>query len=176
MESMAKPDQTFPAIRKSGAPCATAQNEVRKRAIRAEGLDGYTVLSVRLRNAEFLDFSAQVEKLGLKNNRALRIAARRISGFLEVDEETQDELRRLTLMFGRIANAMSEISRVAKQTQSVDAAIFLHERKALGAEFARLEAQLQLLLNVAKRRQDGTRRLKAAGEDSQRGRNRSAAR
>ena len=87
----------------------TAQNEVRKNTIEKQGLDGYTVMSVRLRNAEFLDFSEQVEKQGLKNNRALRIAARRISGFLEIDPKTQNLLREITLMLGRIANAINEI-------------------------------------------------------------------
>jgi type IV secretion system T-DNA border endonuclease VirD1 len=73
----------------------------------------------------------------------------------------------MTLMLGRIASAMNEMSRVAKQNQSVDAAAFLQERKNLGTEFARLETQLQYLLNVSKRRQDGNKRLQEANEDWQ---------
>ena len=40
----------------------------------------------------------------------------------------------------------------------------MNERKMLGAEFARLEAQLQYLLNVSKRRQDGAKRLREADD------------
>jgi len=144
---------------------ATVGNKVRKQSIRSEGLDGYTVLSVRLRNAEFLDFSDQVERHGLKNNRALRIAARRISGFLEVDQSTLDEMRKITLMIGRVANAINDISAMAKTTGSVDMAAFMRERKILGSEFAQLELQLQYLLNVSKRRQDGLKRLSEARDD-----------
>ena len=47
-------------------------------------------ISVRLTQAEL---DAQIEAAGLNRNRALRIAARRIGGFLEVDAATLGELR-----------------------------------------------------------------------------------
>ncbi|MGO6944728.1 DNA mobilization endonuclease VirD1/MobC family subunit, partial [Rhizobium johnstonii] len=46
---------------------------------------GYKIVSVRLRSAEFESFSEQLRALGLTSNLALRIAARRIAGFLEID-------------------------------------------------------------------------------------------
>jgi type IV secretion system T-DNA border endonuclease VirD1 len=141
---------------------ASAQNEVRRNAIEKDGLSGYTILSVRMRNAEFLDFSDQVEKQGLNNNRALRIAARRIAGFLEIDQDTRDILHDITLKIGGIAGDINEIAKIAKKRQTADAKDFLLHRQSLGAEFARLETQLQYLMNVSKRRQDGIKRLEEA--------------
>ncbi|WP_299844706.1 DNA mobilization endonuclease VirD1/MobC family subunit [uncultured Jannaschia sp.] len=42
-------------------------------------------ISVRLTEAELTEFDAQIAQLGIKRNRALRIAARRIGGFVEAD-------------------------------------------------------------------------------------------
>jgi type IV secretion system T-DNA border endonuclease VirD1 len=49
-------------------------------------------ISVRLTEAELAELDAQIDGLGLNRNRALRIAARRIGGFLEVDCETVEAL------------------------------------------------------------------------------------
>ncbi|MGY4456028.1 hypothetical protein ACVWZR_010752 [Bradyrhizobium sp. i1.3.1] len=57
---------------------------------------GYRVISVRLRVAEFDTFSQQLRVLGLTNSLALRIAVRRIAGFIEIGAETRNDLRAIT--------------------------------------------------------------------------------
>ena len=49
-------------------------------------------ISIRLTEAELAELDAQIDGLGLNRNRALRIAARRIGGFLEVDGATVEAL------------------------------------------------------------------------------------
>ena len=52
-------------------------------------------LSVRLTAAELAEFDAQIATLGLKRSMALRIAARRVAGFVEVDAATVEALREI---------------------------------------------------------------------------------
>ena len=141
---------------------ATEGNSKRREAIKREGLDGHTVMTVRLRNAEFLEFSDQAEALGLSNNRALRIAARRIGGFLEVDGESQQALKDIARQISGIASNINQLAKIANTTNSVDHKGFLDERKKLGLELARVSDVQQQLLNVGRRRRDGMQRLEEA--------------
>ncbi|WP_314964004.1 DNA mobilization endonuclease VirD1/MobC family subunit, partial [Bradyrhizobium cosmicum] len=66
--------------RKRGSAAITAQS-------------GYRIISARLRAAEFDAFSQQLRVLGMTNSLALRIAVRRIAGFIEIGAETRNDLR-----------------------------------------------------------------------------------
>ncbi|MER8576693.1 T-DNA border endonuclease subunit VirD1 [Mesorhizobium sp. M1409] len=120
---------------------------------------GYKIVSVRLRSAEFESFSEQVRALGLTRNLALRIAARRIAGFLESDADTRQNLQEITSSIGQIADALSDMSRTASRDGRVDIERFESHRQQFGQEFAALDALLRTILNISRRRQDGRRLL-----------------
>jgi type IV secretion system T-DNA border endonuclease VirD1 len=124
--------------------------------------NGYKVVSVRLREPEFLCFSEQVADAGLTNNQAMRIAARRIAGFLETDEETRALLREISANISGISQNLSRLNRQAANSGTVDMAALASERLAFGQQFVRLEDKLRVVLNVSLRRQDGMTMLKKA--------------
>lgn len=122
-------------------------------------------ISIKLTEAELEAFDMQIATLGLKRNRALRTAARRIGGFLEMDPAALEELRYIARQIGGIANNINQIARVTHVTKEPDYEKFLQERRYLGQDMARLESLLQRVLNVAQRRTDGLQRLsEAAGQ------------
>ena len=122
-------------------------------------------LSIRLTEAELAEFDAQIAPLGLKRNRALRIAARRIAGFVEADPAEVAALRDATRQLGGVARNVNQIARAANRTRDPDYRAFMEERAALGRELARIEARVQVLLDLVTRRKEGLARLeKAAGE------------
>ncbi|WP_085033611.1 T-DNA border endonuclease subunit VirD1 [Ensifer aridi] len=123
---------------------------------------GYKIVSVRLRLAEFESFSEQSQAAGLTNNMALRIAARRIAGFLEIDAETRQNLQRITDSIGQIAEALIDMRRFASRDDTVDMVRFERHRQQFGQEFAALDALLRTMLNVSRRRQDGRRLLQGS--------------
>ncbi len=55
---------------------------------RVEG-ERFKVVSTRLRSAEYESFSRQARLLGLTDSMAIRVAVRRIGGFLEIDAGTR---------------------------------------------------------------------------------------
>ncbi|WP_363324520.1 DNA mobilization endonuclease VirD1/MobC family subunit [uncultured Roseibium sp.] len=119
-------------------------------------------MSVRLRNAEFLEFSKQIEGTGLKNNQAMRIAARRIGGFIEIEPIVRDTIQQISRRFDDIATSINELTQTASSSIDVKEATmeaFLNERHHLGLQLIRLEQQLQYILNVSHRRTDGRQRL-----------------
>ena len=119
-------------------------------------------VSVKLTEAELAEFDAQIARLGLKRNRALRTAARRIAGFVEVDPAVVVELRDATRQIAGIARNVNQIAKAANRTHDPDYVAFLRHRAALGRELARIEAQMQAVLDLAARRGDGLRRLEEA--------------
>lgn len=119
-------------------------------------------ISVKLTEAELAAFDAQAERAGLKRNRALRIAARRIGGFLEMDPEALKELKYIARQIGGIANNVNQIARVAHVTKEPDLERFIEERRYLGEDLARVEGLMQRLLDIGQRRTDGLRRLEEA--------------
>ncbi|WP_108523219.1 T-DNA border endonuclease subunit VirD1 [Bradyrhizobium algeriense] len=120
---------------------------------------GYRIISVRLRAAEFDTFSQQLRVLGMTNSLALRIAVRRIAGFIEIGAETRNDLRAITSHIGNIAQTLRELSRVANRDATFDIERFERHRQHFGQEFSALDALLRTILNVSRRREDGRRRL-----------------
>ncbi|MDO5758273.1 MAG: DNA mobilization endonuclease VirD1/MobC family subunit [Rhodobacterales bacterium] len=121
------------------------------------------VVTVKMTEAELAELDAAIAPLGLKRNRALRIAARRIGGFVEAVPEEVGLLRDAVRQLGGIARNVNQIAKAANRTGDPDYRGFMEERAALGREIARLDARLQAVLDLAARRRDGLARLEAAG-------------
>ena len=120
------------------------------------------VVSVKMTAAELAELDAAIAARGLTRNRALRIAARRIGGFVEAAPEEVALLRDAVRQLGGIARNVNQIARAANRTGTPDYRGFLEERAALGREMARVEARMQAVLDLAARRGDGLARLEAA--------------
>ena len=120
------------------------------------------VVTVKMTAAELAELDAQIAPLGLKRNRALRIAARRIGGFVEAAPAEVELLRDAVRQLGGIARNVNQIARAANRTREPDYEGFLEERAALGREIARLDARMQTMLDLAARRRDGLARLEVA--------------
>lgn len=123
------------------------------------------VFSIRATRAEVEEFDAQLETIGMKRSQALRIAMRRIAGFVEVDPTVAQELRDATKQISGIAKNVNQIARAANRTHDPDYVGFMEERRALGKELSRVEAQMQRILNLAARRHDGLERLKKVAQE-----------
>ncbi len=121
-------------------------------------------VSVKMTEAELFEFDAQIATLGIKRNRALRIAARRIAGFVEVDPVELDTLKDATRQLGGIAKNVNQIAKAANRTRDPDYRAFMEERAALGRELVRVEGRLQTILDLAARRSDGLERLSRESE------------
>ncbi len=119
-------------------------------------------IPVKLTEAELAEFDAQITRLGLNRNRALRIAARRIAGFVELDHSQVQTLREVTKQLVGIARNINQIAKSANRTREPAYRAFMEERAALGRQMAVLQADLQLLLDLAARREDGLARLEEA--------------
>jgi type IV secretion system T-DNA border endonuclease VirD1 len=117
--------------------------------------NGYKIVSVRLREAEFEAFCQQARALGLTNNMALRIAARRIGGFLEIDSATRARLETIVQLIGSTSHNLSKLHASCAQSGKVDMAEFATHRAAFGQAFAELDGLLRSILNVSRRRRDG---------------------
>ena len=122
------------------------------------------VIAVRLTEAELAEFDAQIVALGLNRNRALRIAARRIGGFVEADAAQIEALRDITRQLTGIARNINQIARSANWTGDPDYRAFMEERAKLGKELARTQGPIQETLELAARREDGLARLDEAAK------------
>lgn len=122
----------------------------------------YKIVSLRLREAEYLAFSGQVATLGLSHSMALRIAARRISGFLEIDTEMRAVLHDILREIGELSRNITRLKLACANAGTVDMGDFALQRAAFGREFARLDARLSMILNVSRRRRDGRNVLQEA--------------
>ena len=118
--------------------------------------------SIRVTEAELAEFDAQIEALGMKRNRALRIAMRRIGGFVEVDPATVEELRGINRQLAGIATNINQIARAANRTHDPDFQAFMQERAELGRALFEVRGPLQRILNLGARREDGLARLTEA--------------
>ena len=154
----AKPDWT--ARRMRGGSWVDATNEATDEEAAPARVD--RVVTVKMTAAELAELDAAIAPLGLKRNRALRIAARRIGGFVEAGAEEVGLLRDAVRQLGGIARNVNQIARAANRTREPDYRGFLEERAALGREIARLDARMQAVLDLAARRGDGLARLEAA--------------
>jgi type IV secretion system T-DNA border endonuclease VirD1 len=116
---------------------------------------GYKIVSVRLREGEFATFADQTAKCGMSHSMALRIAARRIAGFIEIDAITRDALQSISASIGEISSSIRRISHQAPTHLGFDMEQFTKARAAFGREFVELDSHLRLLLSLSKRRTDG---------------------
>lgn len=128
------------------------------------GMEPYKIVSVRLREAEFEAFSEQASEFGLTNNMALRVAARRIGGFIEVDVGTREVLEAVLKSISAISRDIARMHATSMQSGAVNIAEFTKLRAEFGYEFARLDATLMSILNTAERRLDGRLRLQEAAK------------
>jgi type IV secretion system T-DNA border endonuclease VirD1 len=124
----------------------------------------FTVVSVRLRVAELQEFSHQVRALGLTNSMALRIAARRIAGFLEIEKETRHDLEEAMHLINRVSSNLADLADTYNANPEANLTEFKQERKALSKGFGELESLLRKILNISRRRIDGRSLLEAAAE------------
>jgi type IV secretion system T-DNA border endonuclease VirD1 len=123
------------------------------------------VVTVRLTEAELAAFDAQIATLGLKRNRALRIAARRIGGFVEADAAQVEALRDIGRQLTGIARNINQIAKSANRTRDPDYRAFMEDRAILGRQLAIIQDRTQEILDLAARREDGLARLaREAGE------------
>ena len=123
---------------------------------------GYKVVSIRLRSAEFEGFADQAKALGLTSNLALRIAARRIGGFLEIDQAMRRDLETIMLAIGDISRNIGRLHAAYAESGAVDPKTLAQQRAQFGDEFAKLDSLLRSILNVSRRRTDGRRLLEKA--------------
>ncbi len=120
------------------------------------------VIPVRMTEAEADELDAQVKTLGLSRNKALRIAARRIGGFVETDAQVSEALRDAVRQIGGIARNINQLAKTANRTKAPDFVRFQRHRMELAEELERVEGLAQRLLDLGKRRGDGLKRLEAA--------------
>lgn len=119
-------------------------------------------LSVRLTEAELAELDAQIEGLGLTRNKALRIAARRIGGFLEIDAAVVATLREINRQLAGVATNVNQIAHAANRTHDPNYRAFLAQRAELGRLLIETRGALQRILDLGARREDGLARLAAA--------------
>jgi len=124
--------------------------------------EDYKIVSIRLRSAEFDTFFKQAEAIGITSNLALRIAARRIGGFLEIDRQVREQLEATLLAIGEISRNIGLLHAAYSDSGEVDTDNLALQRAAFGQEFAKLDALLRSILNVARRRSDGRQLLEGA--------------
>lgn len=137
-----------------GAWTSSAPSAARERAEKT--------VSVKMTEAELAAFDEAIAHAGLKRNRALRIAARRIGGFLEADAETLAVLRDIQAQIAGIARNVNQIARAANRTHDPEYRAFMEERRDLGKALSRLDAELRTITETATRRTDGEARLRKA--------------
>jgi type IV secretion system T-DNA border endonuclease VirD1 len=124
------------------------------------------VVAVRLTEAELAELDSQVEAVDLNRNRALRIAARRIGGFLEVDAATVAALREINRQLAGVATNINQIAHAANRSHDPNYRAFMAERAELGRLLIETRGALQRILDLGTRREDGLARLKAAAHEA----------
>ena len=127
----------------------------------------FTVVSVRLRVAELQEFSRQVRASGLTNSMALRIAARRIGGFLEIEKETRHDLEQAMQLIQQVSRNLAELANTFSANSAANLAEFKQERRELSEAFGNLESLLRQILNISRRRIDGRKLIETAAERRQ---------
>lgn len=117
-------------------------------------------IPVKMTASELAAFDAVIACHGLKRNRALRIAARRIAGFIEADPETLALLKDMSAQLSGIARNVNQIAKAANRTRDPDFLAFMEDRRELGKQLARVEDLLRQFVDTAQRRSDGEARLR----------------
>ncbi|EFO28784.1 VirD1 [Roseibium sp. TrichSKD4] len=122
----------------------------------------WVVISVRMRRAEVAALDALCEEVGAKRNRVLRVLVLHARGFLDYDNEVRATLRDLLRQVGGIATNINQIAKAANVTGKPEYERFFEERKSFGKLFARVETQIQILLNLKTRKADAEGLLRKA--------------
>ena len=91
----------------------------------------------------------QLSQLGMNTNMALRVATRRIAGYLETDEDTRASLREISGHISKISKALIDLSQTAARSAQFDLKELSRQRLAFGEQFVRLDARLRTILNVS---------------------------
>ncbi|ABC92933.1 UNVERIFIED_ORG: type IV secretion system T-DNA border endonuclease VirD1 [Rhizobium aethiopicum] len=123
-------------------------------------IDGFKVVSTRLRSAEYETFSHQARSLGLSDSMAMRVAVRRIGGFLEIDEKTRGKMEGILLSMGTLSGNIAALLSAYADNPRPDLEALRAERIAFGKAFADLDGLLRSILSVSRRRIDGCAMLK----------------
>lgn len=123
---------------------------------------GFKVVSTRLRSAEYKSFSQQARLLGLSDSMAIRVAVRRIGGFLEIDTHTGHRMELLLQSIGTLSGNIAALLSAYAENPTMDLEALRAERIAFGKSFADLDGLLRSILSVSRRRIDGCSLLKDA--------------
>ena len=123
--------------------------------VKSQEKDDYKIVSIRLRSPEFEAFDQQARALGLSSSMAVRIAVRKIGGFLETDKEIRREFENALRGIGAVSRALMTLHAAYETDAKVDMQAFASQRAAFGREFAVLDGMLRRLLNINQRRIDG---------------------
>lgn len=126
-----------------------------RREVAGRVADDYKVVCVRLRAAEYDQFTRDAGAMGLTSSMALRIAARRIGGFLEVNRELRQDLEDVLQEIGTLSRAVRDLHGACMAGGVVKLEQLDHQRDTFGGAFAQLDGMLRSILNVSQRRADG---------------------
>ncbi|QTG17175.1 T-DNA border endonuclease subunit VirD1 (plasmid) [Agrobacterium tumefaciens] len=125
-------------------------------------VERFKVVSIRLRSAEYESFSQQARMLGLSDSMAIRVALRRIGGFLEIDTQTRHRMEAILQSIGTLSGNIAALLSAYAENPTMDLAALRVERIAFGKSFADLDGLLRSILSVSRRRIDGCSMLKDA--------------
>lgn len=120
---------------------------------------GFVHLGVKLRPQEKEAFRQACAEHGVTPNKAVRIFVRQCCGFLELSDEALEHLGTITRQISGVSTNINQIAKAGNSTLSPDFIAFMEDRKELGAQLARLEDMMREVINVARRRSDGVRKL-----------------
>ena len=127
---------------------------------------GFATVSVKLRPEEKAELKRVCDGLGLTPNKAMRIMARQSSGFLELSNQSLENLDTITQQIIGVSRNINQIAKAANRTRSPDYIAFMEDRAELSKELRKLQRELQKVTNTARRRTDGLAPLKEAVEAS----------
>lgn len=123
---------------------------------------GFQMVSVKMRPAEAEEFASRCKELGVSKNHALRVMAREVCGFIEVDKEALIELKDMSRQLRGIATNINQIAKAGNRTLDPDYRAFMEDRRELGPELIKIQKHLQRILDLGRRREDGLEKLKSA--------------
>ncbi len=130
---------------------------------RVEG-ERFKAVNARLRSAEYESFSRQERLLALTDSMAIRVAVRRIGGFLEIDAGTRRQMERSLQAIGALSRNVAALVAAYRENRSTNIEALRIERVALSEAFADIDSLLRSILSVSRRRTDGCSMLKNAVE------------
>lgn len=127
---------------------------------------GFVTVSVKLRPEEKAELKRVCGQLGMTPNKAMRVMARKASGFLEVDAQSIANLEKITSQIIGVSRNINQIAKAANRTHDPEYLAFMEDRMELSKELRVLQRQLQDITRVALRRSDGLTKLREASTPS----------